>query len=114
MDRDSAVLASGEAGSAIGVPEQRRALTGLSGTRPPRRGECQETDGARTECSGWVVGFEQSLKVGKRSSLYCSVGKHSGFVVSPSFDWKPVDCAEERGGVFNIPRFSQSGLRRSG
>ena len=47
------------------------------------------------ECSGWGVGFQHSLKVGRYSSSCCSVGKHHGLVVS--FDWKPVECVEERG-----------------
>ena len=31
------------------------------------------------------------------SSSCCSVGKRHGLVVDASFDWKPVQCAEERG-----------------
>ena len=48
-------------------------------------------------CSDWGVGFEHSLTVGRGSSSCCSVGKHHGLVVDASFDWKPVECAEEQG-----------------
>ncbi|KAK6310583.1 hypothetical protein J4Q44_G00186380, partial [Coregonus suidteri] len=33
------------------------------------------------------------------SSSCCSVGKHHGLVVDASFNWKPVECAEEGGDV---------------
>jgi hypothetical protein len=52
--------------------------------------------GFETLCSDlnsvWGVGFERSLTVGRG----CSGGKHHGLVVEESFDWKPVECAEER------------------
>lgn len=48
------------------------------------------------ECSGLDVGFEHSLKVGRGSSSGWSIGKHHDLVEDASFDWKPVECAEER------------------
>jgi hypothetical protein len=48
---------------------------------------------------GWGVVFEHSLKVGRDSFSCCSVGKHHGLVVDASFDWKPVECAEELGNM---------------
>ena len=51
-------------------------------------GRTKETRGGRTECSGWVVGFEHSLKVGRGCSSCCSIGKYHGLVVDASFDWK--------------------------
>ena len=48
--------------------------------------EGQETRGGRTEWSGWVIGFEHSLKVGRASSSCCTVGKRHGLVVDASFD----------------------------
>ena len=54
------------------------------------------------ECSGWDVGFEHSLKVRMGSSPCCSVGKHQGLEDDASFDWKPVECAEEWGDMGEI------------
>ena len=60
------------------------------------------------ECLDWGVGFEHSLKVGRGSSLCCSVGNHHGLVVDANFDWKPGKCAEERGDMGEL-----GGLQRS-
>ena len=43
------------------------------------------------------AGFEQSLKVGRGNSSSCSVDEYHDLVVDVSFDWKPVECAEEPG-----------------
>ena len=43
------------------------------------------------------LGFDHSLKVGRGRSSCCSIIKHHGLVVDASFDWKPVECAEEQG-----------------
>ena len=48
------------------------------------------------ECSGWGVGFEHHLTVGRVSSLCCSIGRYQGLVVDASFSWKLVACAVER------------------
>ncbi|KAK6319802.1 hypothetical protein J4Q44_G00089090 [Coregonus suidteri] len=45
-------------------------------------------------------GSDQSLKVRRCRSPHSSVGKHHGFVADASFNWKPVECAEERGNEF--------------
>ena len=49
------------------------------------------------EFSGWGVGFEHSLKVGRGSSSCCSIGKHHGLEVDLSFEWKPVECTKDWG-----------------
>jgi hypothetical protein len=41
--------------------------------------------------------FEHSLKVGRGISSCCTIGKYYDHLMDASFDWKPVECVEERG-----------------
>jgi hypothetical protein len=62
---------------------QDREKLGLSGNLPScRGGEGQETCGGRTKGSGWSVGFERSLKVGRDHSSCWSIGKYHAWSCS--------------------------------
>jgi hypothetical protein len=91
MGRDSAVLASGGSWFHHWGARTEKGFDWAEWELPSRV--------SRTECSGSGVGFEHSLKVGRGSSSCCSVGKHNGLIVDVSFDWKPVECAEEQGNI---------------
>jgi hypothetical protein len=44
------------------------------------------------QCSGWGVRFDAR----RGSSPCCFIDKHQGLEDDASFDWKPVECAEDR------------------
>uniref|UniRef100_A0A673ZHA7 Protocadherin 1 alpha 4 n=1 Tax=Salmo trutta TaxID=8032 RepID=A0A673ZHA7_SALTR len=50
-------------------------------------------------CPCLGVGPDQSLNVWRCRSPHSSVGKHHGLVAHASFNWKPMERAEERGDV---------------
>ena len=63
------------------------------------------------ECSGWGVGFERSLKVGRGSSPCFFVGKYHGLVLDTSFDWARQELTSCSGGTANRPEVADWSAR---